>query len=239
MPDQNIDQLRAEAAQRRQAIATDLELMGDRVSPARIAERRRAAFRQRMHGVRNSVFGTSDRHTMGAHEIMGAHEASQGYGYPAVTPAPSPSSGFDGQGGTGPSLSDRAGNAVDVVKEHTPSSLGEATEGNPLAAAVIGFGVGMLAATLLPSSPDEQRAARRLQGTLEEAGAQVGRTGKEAIENVKPEAQHAVQDLKESASEAVDAVKGEAQSKVEDVKGTAEEKAQDVKGTAQDAVSGR
>lgn len=231
MPEQNIDQLRAEAAMRRQAIATDLELMGDRVSPTRIAERRKAAFRQRMHGVRNTVFGTSDRHRM-----VGAHEASHAYGYPVAAQMPSTTSASDGQDSSGPSLSDRAGNAMDMVKEHTPSSLGEATEGSPFAAAVIGFGVGMLAATLLPSSPDEQRAARRLQGTLEEAGAQVGRTGKEAIENVKPEAQHAVEDLKGSATEAVEAVKGEAQSKVEDVKGTAQEKAQDVKGTAQEAA---
>ena len=246
MPDQNIDQLRAEAAQRRQAIATDLELMGDRVSPTRIAERRRAALRQRMHGVRNTVFGTSDRHRM-----VGAHEASHAYptgayGYPTGDPMPPISPGADGHssGGHssgddssgGSSLTDRAGNAVDMVKEHTPGSLGEATEGNPFAAAVIGFGVGMLAATLLPSSPDEQRAARRLQGTLDQAGAQVGRTGKEAIDNVKPEAEHAVHDLKGSASEAVESVKGEAQSKVEEVKGTAQEKAQDVKGTAQDAA---
>jgi gas vesicle protein len=231
MPDQNLEQLRAEAAQRRQAIATDLELMGDRVSPNRIAERRKAAFRQRIHGVRNTVFGTSDRHR------VGAHEASHAFGYPVSTPMPSATPGAsDHDGGGGSSLSDRAGNAVEMVKEHTPSSLGEATEGNPFAAAVIGFGVGMLAGTLLPSSPDEQRAARRLQGTLEDAGAQVGRTGKEALEHVKPEAQHAVQDLKATATEAVEAVKDEAQSKVDDVKGTAQEKAQDVKGTAQDAA---
>lgn len=227
MPDQNIDQLRAEAAMRRQAIADDLELMGDRVSPTRIAERRRAAFRQRIHGVRNNVFGTSDRH-----RVSPGNTASYAYGYPTPGDLPSGSSSTDGGGS---SLTERAGSAVDAVKQAAPSSLGEATEGNPLAAAVIGFGVGMLAATLLPSSPDEQRAAQRLQGRLEEAGAQVGRTGKEAVEHIKPEAQQAVQDLKDSAAESVEAVKGEAQAKVEDVKGTAQEKAEEVKGSAQGA----
>ena len=61
MTDQHIDQLRAEAAAHRQSIATDLELMGDRVSPSRIAERRKARLRERANRVRNTVFGSSDR----------------------------------------------------------------------------------------------------------------------------------------------------------------------------------
>jgi len=226
MSDQNIEQLRAEAAMRRQAIATDLELVGDRVSPTRIAERRKAAFRQRMQGVRNSVFGTSDRHRM-----VGAHTAHQAYGHPTgidLTDGVTSSAGGD----SGSSLTESAGSAVDTLKEHAPSSLGEVTEGNPLGAAVIGFGVGMLAATLLPSSPDEQRAARKLQGRLDDVGAQLGSSAKEAVEHVKPEAQQAVQDLKESAKESAEAVKSEAQTKVEDVKGTAQEQAEAVRSQA-------
>jgi len=230
MSDQNIEQLRAEAAMRRQAIATDLELMGDRVSPTRIAERRKAAFRQRMHGVRNSVFGTSDRHRM-----AGAQTADQAYGYPTGDDAPTyagtPSSSGGSQEG-GSSITDRASSAVDSIKQAAPSSLGEATEGNPFGAAVVGFGIGMLAATLLPSSPDEQRAARKLQSHLDEAGTQLGSTAKAAVENVKPEAQQAVADLKDSAKESVESVKSEAQTKVEDVKGTAQDKAQAVKAQA-------
>jgi len=229
MSDQNIDQLRAEAAMRRQAIATDLELMGDRVSPTRIAERRKAAFRQRVHGVRNSVFGTSDRHRM-----AGAQTANEAYGYPTGYDTPTYATGTSTSGGQdgGSSITDKASSAVDTIKQAAPSSLGEATEGNPFGAAVIGFGIGMLAASLLPSSPDEQRAARKLQGHLEQAGTQLGTTAKEAVQNVAPEAQQAVQDLKDSAKESVESVKSEAQTKAEDVKGTAQEQAQAVKAQA-------
>lgn len=50
---------------------------------------------------------------------------------------------------------------MDAVKDHTPDSLGEVTEGNPFGAAVVGFGIGMLAAEL-------------------------GRTGKEAVDHSSP-----------------------------------------------------
>lgn len=231
--DQHIEQLRAEAAARRQSIATDLELMGDRVSPSRIAERRKARMRERMHGVRNTVFGSSERPS----------RAQAAYGYPQTygetSPRTSgemysPSSGqLPSSGGDGsPSLGDKAGNAVSTLKDAAPDSLGAATEGSPLAAGLVGFGIGMLAATLLPSSPDEQRAASKLQSSLDDAGRALGQTGKEAVENVKPEVQQAVEDVKGSAQDSVETVKSQAQSQVESVKDTAQSKTEEVRSQA-------
>jgi gas vesicle protein len=220
MTDQNIEQLQADAAARRQAIATDLELMGDRVSPSRIAERRKARLRERVYGMRNTIFGSSDRPRSTAPYAYG-----QSYDTTSAGTDYSPG----GTDGGGQSLSDRAGGAVDTLKQRTPDSLGEATEGSPLAAAVVGFGVGMLAAALLPSSPDEQRAANKLQGSLEDSAAELGRTGREAVENVKPEAQRAVEDVNNSATESVESVKSDAQSKAQSVKGTAQTKTDEVR----------
>jgi gas vesicle protein len=223
--DQHIERLRAEAAAQRQSIATDLELMGDRVSPSRIAERRKARVRERVQGVRNSVFGTSQR----------PRRSSAAYGYPQTygDPAGTAAQRAPEATSSGSSLSERASGAVDSVRQHTPDSLGEATEGNPLGAAVVGFGIGILAATLLPSSPDEQRAADRLQGKLEDAGRELGRTGKEAVEHVKPDAQQAVADVKDSAKESVETVKSDAQSHAQDVKDTAQSKTDEVRSQAQ------
>jgi gas vesicle protein len=224
MTDQNIDQLRAEAAAHRQSIGTDLELMGDRVSPSRIAERRKARLRERVYGMRDTVFGSSDRS-----RSTGAYGAQPAYA--GTTPAGQrqQSSGTDTDT---QSMSDRASGAVDSVKEHTPDSLGEVTEGNPLAAAVAGFGIGMLAATLLPSSPDERRAANKLQGRLDDTAAELGRTGREAVENVKPEAQQAVEDVKESAKDSAESVKSDARSKADSVKDTAQSKTDEVRSQA-------
>lgn len=220
MTDQNIDQLRAEAAAHRQSIATDLELMGDRVSPGRIAERRKAKLRERVNGMRNTVFGSSERsRTTGNYAGYAQASASQ-----STTGQSIHRSEANGQ-----SISDRAGGAVETVKDHTPDSLGEVTEGNPFGAAVVGFGIGMLAASLLPSSPDEQRAARKLQGTLDDTAADLGRSGKEAVDHVKPEAQQAVEDLKGSAKDSVESVTSDAQSKTESVKDTAQHKTDEVR----------
>ena len=222
MTDQHIEQLRAEAAEHRQSIATDLELMGDRVSPGRIAERRKAKLRERVQGVRNTVFGSSERaRTTGSYAS---------YAQAAGTSTPTGQSQQNGDNGH--SLSDRAGGAIDSVRDHTPDSLGEVTEGNPFGAAVVGFGIGLLAASLLPSSPDEQRAANKLQGTLDDTAAELGRTGKEAVDHVKPEAQQAVQDVKASAQDSVQTVKSDVQSKAEDVKDTAQHETAEVRSRA-------
>lgn len=52
------DELRAEAERQRRALAADLELVGDRVSPGRMADRKKAAVRQRVTSVRTTVMGT-------------------------------------------------------------------------------------------------------------------------------------------------------------------------------------
>lgn len=221
MTDQHIDQLRAEAVAHRQSIATDLELMGDRVSPGRIAERRKARLRERVQGMRNSVFGTSERSRTSASYTDYAHGSPVG--------SPRWQSGSTDQS---PSMGDRASGALDAVKDHTPDSLGEATEGSPFGAAVVGFGIGMLAATVLPSSPDEQRAARKLQPRLEGTAAALGQTGKEAVEHVKPEAQQAVADVKDSAKDSVENVKSDAQSAADSVKDTAQTKTDEVRSQA-------
>ncbi len=222
MTDQNIDQLRAEAAAHRQSIATDLELMGDRVSPSRIAERRKARLRERVYGMRNSVFGSSER------SRSSATYDDYAYGTPASSAQWQSGSSSD----QSTSVGDRASGALDAVKEHTPDSLGQVTEGNPFGAAVIGFGIGMLAATVLPSSPDEQRAARKLQPHLEDTAAALGHTGKEAVDNVKPEAQQAIADVKDSAKDSVENVKSDAQSAADSVKDTAQSKTEEVRSQA-------
>lgn len=53
------DELRAEAERQRTAIATDLEMVGDRVSPGRMAERRKAAVRGRFTDARTRVMGAA------------------------------------------------------------------------------------------------------------------------------------------------------------------------------------
>ena len=57
---EELEQLRQEAEMRRQAIATDVDLVTDRVDPSRIADRQKAKFSERVGSLKSTVFGSSD-----------------------------------------------------------------------------------------------------------------------------------------------------------------------------------
>ena len=57
---QTPDELREELAERRSAVSGDLEAIGDRVSPGRMVERRRAAVGGYVQRARESVMGAAD-----------------------------------------------------------------------------------------------------------------------------------------------------------------------------------
>lgn len=195
MAEQEIDQLRDDAARQREAIAVDLEYVGDRVSPGRIVERRRAVVVKRLGGVRNSVFGS---------------------------PEPRHSSGTMADD-SGDSLGDKASGAVDSLNEKTPDSVSGFAEGNPLAAGLIGLGVGLLAATLIPETREEHKIADQAQGHLDSLAGDLGQGGRQAADNLKPAAQDAAQNVKGSAQDSAQSVKSDGQDAANAVKDKAKD----------------
>jgi ElaB/YqjD/DUF883 family membrane-anchored ribosome-binding protein len=63
---QTTDELRREAAARRADISRDLDAIGEKVSPGRALERRKAAARRRWHGMREAVMGSAEETTSSA-----------------------------------------------------------------------------------------------------------------------------------------------------------------------------
>ena len=57
---QNATELKSQISQQRSAIGEDLDALGDRLSPRRIAERRKAAVTDSVRSVRERVMGTAD-----------------------------------------------------------------------------------------------------------------------------------------------------------------------------------
>lgn len=202
MSDQSISELRQEADARRNAIARDVELVTDRVAPGRIADRQKARLNQRISGVRDTVFGTSDRNRFA-------------------------NTGSDDDSGT--SITDKAGNAIQHAKEAIPDPVGEFTEGNPLAAGLVGLGVGLLAASLIPTTPEEQKVADRAQDSIDSAAKQLAQSGQQAAEAIKPAAEDAAAEVKASAQGSVESVKSDAKDAADTVKDTAQSKAEDVR----------
>lgn len=103
-------------------------------------------------------------------------------------------------------LSDKASSAGDTLSSapgDATSTVKRRTEGNPLAAGVIAFGVGWLVSALLPASEKEQQAAQRIEDTAREHGQPV-------VDQAKQVGQDVGQQMKESATQSAQQVKATA-----------------------------
>ncbi|HEX6445929.1 MAG TPA: DUF3618 domain-containing protein [Streptosporangiales bacterium] len=95
--------------------------------------------------------------------------------------------------GSAPDPKDKAGQAAEAVRS-APQQARRQVMGNPLAAGLVAFGVGALAATLLPGSDTEREGAQRLQEQGGEAVGPVKDAVTESAQRVKQDAQDAARD---------------------------------------------
>ena len=105
------------------------------------------------------------------------------------------------------SISDSTGSAVDTLKG-APDTIRERTEGSPLVAGGIAFGVGFLLAAVAPASEPEQRVAEQLADKAEPLKAELAGAAKEVVDNVKETAKEAVEEVKTTATDGQQAVAG-------------------------------
>jgi len=213
------EDLRYELELQRQSLSQDLVAIGDRVSPGRIVERRKVAVRQSFGNVRNAVMGAKD-------SAVGTSRD----GFVAAA---------DGIGTATSSAGSTVGSAASSVAETVtgaPHAVASQTQGNPLAAGLIAFGAGALAATLLPKTRVEAQAVAQVQPALESAATELGEQAQSIAETAKEHATEATQHLKETAQDAAESVKAEAQDAAQSVKAEAQGAAAQTKDEAQSAV---
>jgi hypothetical protein len=86
------------------------------------------------------------------------------------------------------------------------------TQGNPLAAGVIAFGLGMLVSSLIPSTEKEREVVSQLQENLEPVKEKASEVANDIGDSLKPAAQEAAESVKTTAQESVESVKQEGQS---------------------------
>ena len=103
-------------------------------------------------------------------------------------------------------------------------------EGNPLAVGLIAFGVGLVAASLIPASDREKQLAESVKQQAQPLVDEVGSVAKEVASDLKEPARNAATAVKDSAQGAFETVKDEAT----DQAGTVADRAKD----ARDTVSG-
>lgn len=207
-------ELREEIEQQRAEVGRDLDAIGDRVSPGRIVERKTEAVKGKFRGVKDAVMGTADD----------AGESMQ--------------NGLQKAGERVDETRQQAVGAVHHVTDtvgQAPDKVRSATQGNPLAVGLVAFGVGLLGATLIPTSRREREMARQLQPQLEDAARRAAETGRELgrgmVDDFKPEVEHAMGQLKEEAS-------GAAQRLTDDAKGSASDAAAEAKSAMQQTTQG-
>ncbi|WP_256356265.1 DUF3618 domain-containing protein [Streptomyces sp. PKU-EA00015] len=129
------DRMRAEIESTRRQLSYDVDELADRTSPRRMARRRSRRLRGALSGARDRVMGTASHATSRAQG--GLHETAQ--------------SAQESAGQAADTVRDAAGQAGDAAKR-APEQAMRQTQGNPLAAGLIAFGAGLLAASLLPAS---------------------------------------------------------------------------------------
>ena len=132
-------------------------------------------------------------------------------------------------------LADGAAGVGDSIAS-APNAARRTTQGNPLAAGAVAFGIGLLVAAAFPPSEKEQELAREIKDKAQPLTDQITAAGKEVADNLAGPAKDAVESLKESATEAVQAVQGEGGDALTDVKDTVQGSLSDVADTAQNAV---
>lgn len=204
------EELRQEIEQTRDHLGGTLDAIGDRVIPGRVVERKVNKVRQSLDRARTTVMGAKDQ---------GADRGRARVG--AVTST---------VGDTAGSLADTAGSLAGSVK-HAPEAVQHGTQGNPLVAGALAFGVGVLVASLLPPTEAEQSMAAEVAEPLKQ---ELTDMGKQVASTAQSSAQDAAEEAKSTLTDATAEVKDQATGAVQEVKATSQDAAADVKSTAAD-----
>lgn len=120
--------------------------------------------------------------------------------------------------GTGPEVTDALADA--------PHKAVEKAKGNPLAVGLIAFGVGWLAASLVPASTKEKEMAKSLTDAAQPLLKEMQHAAKDIVDDLHEPAEEAVAAVKEAAIDGADAVKSEATAAASDLKDQAVDAAQ-------------
>jgi gas vesicle protein len=123
--------------------------------------------------------------------------------------------------GADDSVSSVAADAKDTLAS-APQTVRSQTQGNPLAAGLVAFGLGMVLSSLAPPSSAERQLASNAEAKA-----------KDLAEPVKEAGQQIAQDLKQPVQDAVDQVKSTAQDAAQHTTEQAKSAAQDVKAPLQ------
>lgn len=182
------EHLRRQIEGTRRELSADVNALTEKVTPGRIVSRRVDRARGSLTNLKDRIMGT-------------AYSTTDGMSSAAS--------------GTTDKVGEVASSAADTVRE-APRAMRRQTEGNPLAAGLVAFGVGWLVSSLIPASRKEQELAVQAKDAaaerLQPVAQQVKEAATEVKDNLREPAQHAVDSVRSTASDATGTVVDESRS---------------------------
>ena len=219
------DEIRADIERTRATLSDDVDDLAESVKPRSVARRQVDKVKDAVGTVKDRVMG-SDEDDYGTPTVgdraSAAKDAVTDKAYAARDAV------TDKAYAAKDTVSEKASDAADAVRE-APTAVKRKTQGNPLAAGVIAFGLGMLVSSLIPSSEKERQAVSTLQENLEPVKQKATEVARDVGESLKPAAQEAAESVKSTAQEGVESVKQEGQAAAQDVKDQARDSKETVR----------
>ena len=204
------DAIRADIERTRAALSDDVDDLAESVKPKNVAGRQVGKVMEAASNIKDQVMGSDDDDYDGS--AVGTVSATASSAKEAVA-----DKAYAAKDAVGEKASD-AGEAL----RRAPRRAKRKAQGNPLAAGMIAFGLGMLVSTLIPSSEKEREAVSQLQENLEPVKEKAAEVARDIGEDLKPAAQEAAESVKTTAQDGAENLKQEGQSAAADVKDQAQ-----------------
>jgi hypothetical protein len=158
------DEIRADIERTRAALSDDVDDLAESVKPKSVARRQVDKVKDAAGSLKDRVMGSDDDDYSSSSTVgdkaSAAKDAVTDRAYSAKDAV------TDKAYAAKDTVSEKASDAAEAVSE-APAALKRRTQGNPLAAGVIAFGLGMLVSSLITSSEKERQAVSQLQENLE------------------------------------------------------------------------
>jgi hypothetical protein len=204
------DVIRRQIEDTRRELSYDVDALNEKVNPARVVDRRVSAAKGRMTNLKEKVMGS-------------AHDTTSSARGTASNAADSVQSAASSAADT---VQGAAASAAEAVQQ-APDTIVRQTQGNPLAAGLIAFGVGWLVSSLMPASEKEKELAQQAESAVREHKDALLEPAKQAAQEIgdqlKPAAEEAVESVKATAQDAATTVAEEGKSAAADVQGQAQQ----------------
>jgi hypothetical protein len=203
------DEIRADIERTRAALSNDVDELAETVKPKNVAQRQVDKVKEAASNVKERVMGSNDADYSGSAVDSGASGTSA---KEAVA---------DKAYAARDTVTEKASEARGAVSR-APMAVKQRAQGNPLAAGVIAFGLGMLVSSMIPSTEKERQAVSQLQENLEPVKEKASEVARDFGERLKPAAQEAAQSVKMAATESAETVKQEGAAAAAEVKDQAQ-----------------